>query len=517
MDRKWWTLAAVCIGTFMLLLDITIVMVALPTIQHALGADFSQLQWVLDAYAVTLSATLLMAGSLADRFGHRRFFIGGLALFATASLACGLAQSALVLVITRSVQGIGGAVMFSTALALLGNQYRGSARKVAFAVWGAVTGISVAVGPLAGGALISWLSWRWIFLVNVPIGLLAMLIAFLRVPDSRAQASGPVDWLGFLSFSAAVASLVCGLIRGTPDGWLSAPVLGCLIASPLLLAIFVAVERRAPNPVFVLGLLRKPAFLGASIAAFAINATLPSTLLFIVLYLQNVLGYGALDTGVRLLVLSAGVLACGALAGRLSGKVPPRLLLTIGLALTGTGLLLMRGGLTPVSGWTSLAAGMFVGGAGMGLVNPVLASLAVDVVSSERAGMGAGINNTFRQVGVATGIAGLGAIFQAQIASAVLTGLHRLSGVTAPAADRIASALTSGHAAQALGSVPTAHRQAVAHVARLAFISGMSDVFLVAALVAFAGAGAALILVRGREFAVQPAERTASRSALTSA
>jgi EmrB/QacA subfamily drug resistance transporter len=508
-SRDWWTLVAVCIGTFMLLLDITVVMVALPPIQTALGADFSQLQWVVDAYALTLSASLLTAGSLADRLGHRRLFVLGLGLFASASLLCGLAGSPLMLILTRGAQGIGGALMFSTALALLGHQYRGADRKIAFAVWGAVTGVSVAVGPLVGGALINGLSWRWIFLVNVPIGAVAALIARTRIPESRAEVRGPIDVAGFVAFSAALATLVYALIRGTPDGWDSTAIVACLIACPVALAAFIAIERRARNPMFELSLLRKPAFAGGSVAAFVVNGTLPALLLYIVIYLQEILGYDALQTGMRLMVMSAGVLVFGVLGGRLSGRVPARLLLAVGLAAGGCGLLLMRG-LDAGSDWTALIAGLFVAGAGMGLVNPTLASVAVDVVSRERAGMGAGINNTFRQVGVATGIAGLGAIFQHHVASKALSGVAALPGVGTELAHRLATGFSSGHAAQAIQALPPTVRQPAGHVARAAFTSGMDDVFLVAALVAFAGALVSLLAVRSRDF-LTGAEEDAAR------
>jgi EmrB/QacA subfamily drug resistance transporter len=502
MPSKWWTLVAVCVGTFMLLLDITVVMVALPPIQSALGASFSQLQWVVDAYALTLSAALLTAGSLADRFGHRRLFVLGLGLFGTASLICGFAQSPLMLILTRGAQGVGGAIMFSTALALLGHQYRGADRKIAFAIWGGVTGVSVALGPLVGGALIAAASWRWIFLINVPVGLVAVAIARFRTPASEVKPGGRIDVAGFIAFSGALGTLVYGLIRGTPSGWGSAPIVACLIACPVLLAAFVAIERRAAEPMFDLSLLRKPAFAGGSVAAFVANATLPALLLYIVIYLQNVLGYSALQTGLRLMVMSGGILICGAIAGRVSGKAPARALLGLGLAALGVGLLLMRG-LDAGSHWTALIAGLALGGAGMGLVNPTLASVAVDVVSPDRAGMGAGINNTFRQVGVATGIAGLGSIFEHQVASHAVRGLAALPGVGRHAAQHAAAAFTSGHPTQVIGALPPALRQPAGHVVRTAFTSAMNEVFLVAAVVALAGALIALVAVRQRDFVAE--------------
>ena len=475
MRSRWSTLLAVCVGTFMLLLDVSVVMVALPPIQQALDATFSEVQWVVDAYALTLAAALLTGGSLADRYGHRRFYVIGLMVFAAASLVCGLAESPLMLILTRSLQGIGGAIMFSTALGLLGHRYRGADRGVAFAVWGAATGLALAMGPLVGGLLIDGLSWRWIFLVNVPIALLTVALTRAGVRETDGRATGPVDWLGFVTFSTALAALVYGLIRGTPDGWTSTGVLGSLVAAPVLLALFVAAELRAPDPMFDLRLLRKPAFVGGSVAAFVTNATLPAIVLYLVVYLQKVLGYDALETGLRLLVMSGGVLVGGVVSGRLSERVPTRAFFLVGLGLVGVGLLLMHG-VTATSDWSELAAGMAVGGFGMGLVNPALASLAVDVAGAGRSGMGAGINTTFRQVGVATGIAGLGSIF-----------LERVGGAAAEAPGRG-------------GAMPP---DIAARVA-----DGLNDIFVVAAVVGFAGALIAAILVRQRDLAGDAERRT---------
>src|SRR5271170_5864130 len=211
--NKWWTLAAVCLGTFMLLLDITIVNVALPDIQRALHSSFSDLQWVVDAYALTLAAFLLTAGSLADMYGRRLLYLIGLAIFTCASVLCGFAVSTVMLQLSRALQGIGGAIMFAVSLALLADSFRGKDRGVAFGVWGAVTGLAAAIGPLLGGILTSGISWRWIFFVNVPIGIAAVVISVLKVAESRApQAAGP-DWAGFSLFTLALSSLVYGLIE----------------------------------------------------------------------------------------------------------------------------------------------------------------------------------------------------------------------------------------------------------------------------------------------------------------
>ena len=511
MRSRWWTLIAVCVGTFMLLLDVTVVMVVLPEVQRGLHASLSDLQWVVDAYALTLAAFLLTAGSLADRFGRRRLYVVGVALFAAASLVCGLAGSPEFLVAARAVQGIGGALMFATALALLGHEYGGRDRRVAFAVWGAVTGVALGVGPVVGGALSQGLSWRWIFYVNLPIAVVATAIALRRTPESRDPRAPGVDWPGVVTLSAGLGALVFGLIRGNPDGWGSTHVVAALVGGPALLALFVLVEHRRHEPMFDLALLRKPAFVGGSIAGLAVSGSIVSLLLYLVLYLQNVLGYSALETGVRLLCFSGAIVVFGAISGRLSDAVPARARLGAGLLLVGGGLLWMRG-LTAASDWTALLAGLIASGAGVGLVNPALASTAVDVVPAHRAGMGSGVNSTFRQVGIATGIAALGAVFQHQVSSGVATALGRVPGIGAATVHRAADAVSSGQAAALLHSLPPERRAVAAHVARTAFTGALNDVLLIAAIVALAGAALAAVLVRTRDFVAPEASSPDARA-----
>src|SRR5829696_4781110 len=229
MDRKWWTLIVVCVATFMLLLDITIVNVALPAIERSLGASFADLQWVIDAYALTLAAVLLTGGSLADLFGRRLIFVIGIAIFTVASLLCGLAESPTVLNLARALQGVGGGFMFATSLALLASAYQGSDRGTAFGVWGAVTGASVAVGPLVGGVLTDGIGWEAIFFVNIPVGIFAIALALSQVEESHAPSGGRIDWPGLVTFSGALFALIYGLIRGNPEGWGTPLIIGCLV------------------------------------------------------------------------------------------------------------------------------------------------------------------------------------------------------------------------------------------------------------------------------------------------
>jgi EmrB/QacA subfamily drug resistance transporter len=499
--NKWWTLVAVCLGTFMLLLDITIVNVALPDIQRALHSSFADLQWVVDAYALTLAAFLLTAGSLADMFGRRLLYLVGLVVFTCASVLCGFAVTTLMLQLSRALQGVGGAIMFAVSLALLADAFRGKDRGTAFGVWGAVTGLAVAIGPLLGGLLTSGLSWRWIFFVNAPIGIAAVAIAIARVSESRSPHASRPDWAGFALFTVALSSLVYGLIESNQRSFTNSLVLGCFAAAAVLLVAFVLVELRIAHPMFDLGLFRLPTFSGGSVAAFGLSASIFSMLLYLVLYLQDILGYSPLGTGVRVMFLSGAILVTATVAGRLTSRVPIRLLIGPGLFLVGVGLLLMRG-LNAGSTWTHLIPGMIVGGLGVGLVNPPLASTAVGVVPPQRSGMASGINSTFRQVGIATGIALLGTLFSNKVAHEVRARVAAVPGLSHQG-PRIATAVQSGEIGNVIGRLPDSARQAVATITRAAFTTGLNGILLVAAIIALVSGVVALAAIRSKDFAQQ--------------
>jgi EmrB/QacA subfamily drug resistance transporter len=496
MDKKWWTLVAVCAGMFMLLLDVTIVIVAQPSIQAGLHADFSDVQWTLDAYALTLASLLLTSGVLADRYGRKLLFTIGLIIFTLGSLLCGVAVNPLMLILSRSGQGIGGAMMFATSLALLGNSFRGRERGVAFGVWGAVVGIATALGPVLGGIITTEWDWRGIFLVNIPIGVFALAVTIWRIDESRSPNPGRPDWAGFVLLTAGLISLVYGLIRAGENSWSDAGVIGCLIAAVLLLAAFGLTESRVANPMFDLSLLRVPTFSGGAIAAFTMNGSLYAMLLYFVIYLQDVLGYSALAAGLRIAVLSLAQLATSVIAGRLSSKVPTRWLIGPGLLLVGIGLIVMSG-LNGESAWTHLVPGFIVAGLGGGLVNPPLASTAIGVVPPQKAGMASGVNSTFRQVGIATGIAALGSIFTSAIQS-------HLSGALPPSlagqTGSMVNAIRQGSVGQLLASVPAADRGVVGLALRSSFADALNELLYVTAGVAIIGAVCAAVLIRSKDF-----------------
>jgi EmrB/QacA subfamily drug resistance transporter len=495
MERKWWSLLAVCLATFMLLLDITVVNVALPDIQKDLNTDLTGLQWVVDAYTLLLAAFTLTMGTLADRFGRRRLFVIGVALFTLASLLCGLATSATFLHLARGLQGIGGAAMFATSLALIAQEFQGPERGTAIAAWGATIGGAVAVGPLVGGALTDGFGWEWIFFVNIPIGFGTVILAETQAGESRDPDAKRLDWAGLVTFSGGLFALIFGLLRGNAEGWSSGIIVGSLAASVVLLAAFVVVESRQEKAMFDQALFRKPAFTGVSLGTFAIGAGMFAMFLYITIYMQSVIGMTPLEAGVRFLPLTLFAFIVPAATRNLVARIPARVPLTIGLTLTGIGLLLMRGA-QPDSEWTTLLAGFMVSGFGIGLSNPSIASTALGVVPAARSGMASGINNTMRIAGVATGIAALGAIFQSKIADSLSTLLPQ-----APAgfADGVAG---SGTAA-ADAAPPQLHDQAV-QAAGEAFTIAFNDILLIGALILFTGALAAALLVRQSDFLPTP-------------
>jgi EmrB/QacA subfamily drug resistance transporter len=494
MDKKWWTLLAVCTGTFMLLLDVTIVIVAQPAIQSGLHASLSDVQWVLDAYALTLASLLLTSGVLADRYGRKRLFSIGLVIFTLGSLLCGLARDPLMLIVSRSGQGVGGAMIFATSLALLGHSFRGKDRGVAFGVWGAITGVSTALGPVLGGVITTDWSWRGIFLVNVPIGVLAVVLTIWRVEESKSLHPTPPDWIGFALLTTGLVSLVYGLIRAGEINWSDPGVIVCLAVAAAALAGFIAAERRVAYPMFDLSLLRTPTFAGGSIAAFAMNGSLYAVLLWLVIYLQDVLGFSAQDAGLRLAIISLAQLVTATIAGRFSEYVPARWLIGPGLLLVGVGLIVMAG-LTGGSDWTHLIPGFIVSGLGAGLVNPPLASTAIGVVPPQKAGMASGVNATFRQIGIAAGIAALGSIFNSALQ-------HNLTSTPAVAssAPHIVTMVRQGQVGQLLASLPPARRGEVALAVKDAFAAGLNDILYVTAGLALAGAVCALLLIRSKDF-----------------
>ncbi len=504
MERKWWTLVLITIATFMLLLDITVVNVALPDIQRELHASLSSLQWVVDAYSLMLAAALLTAGSLGDRLGRRRVFSFGFGIFTFASFLCGISGDPTLLNLARGLQGIGGAAMFATSLALIGQEFHGKDRATAFGVWGAAIGGAVAIGPLVGGVITEHLGWEWIFFVNVPIGIVAIALTESKLANVAAQDPAPIDLPGLAAFSGGLFLLIFGLIRGNPDGWGSTTIVASLGGAAALLLAFVAIEARSAHPMLDLGLFRKPAFNGVSAVAFGLSAGMFAMFLYLTIYLQGVQGFSPLEAGLRFLPLTVLSFVASPIAGKLSDRVPIRVLLGVGLTLVGIGLLLMHG-ISADSNVSTLLPGFLIAGVGIGTANPGIGQAAIAVVPVEKAGMGSGINTTFRQVGIATGVASLGAVFQSQVDS-------KLSALLPHAPAGLGEVVSSGGSRAAAALAPAGQRAEIVHASKVAFVSGFNEILLIGSILSFVVAAAGFLLVRQTDF-VQPTDAVAEPAA----
>jgi EmrB/QacA subfamily drug resistance transporter len=496
-NRKWWTLGAVCVATFMLLLDITVVNTALPAIQQDLGGSFTDLQWVIDAYALSLAALVLTAGSLADRLGRRRVFAFGLGVFALASLLCALAPDPTFLNLARGLQGVGGAVMFAVSLALVAQEFpSGPERGMAMGIYGGTIGIAVAIGPLVGGVLTDGLGWESVFLLNVPIGIAGIAVTYWKVAESRDPNATRIDWGGLLTFSLGLFLLVLALVRGNDEGWGSTLIVSLFAAAAALLAAFFAIEKRVKEPMLPLGFFRRRAFTGVQLAAFAVSGSMFALFLYLTLYLQSFLGYSPIEAGLRYLPITIASFVVAPLSGMALARVQARYLMAAGLALTGLGLLLMSG-LQLDSEWTALLLGFLLSGIGVGLLNPVIADVALSVVPKEQSGMAAGINDTFRQVGIAVGIAAWGAIFLG--AGAAKTEAVAGGAVDGEQARNLVEATSSGALPQAVAGLPANVQDTARSAAEQGFLHGLNEILVIGALLSFAGAVLALWLVRESE------------------
>jgi EmrB/QacA subfamily drug resistance transporter len=442
------TLAVVCLATAMLMLDIAVVNTALPDISRDLNTDLNGLQWVVDAYTLALASVVLTAGSLADRLGRKRLFIGGLGLFTASSLACALAGTIEVLDAARAVQGLGAAVMFATSLALLANAFQDAKERAgALAVYGATIGASFAVGPLVGGALTSGFGWRSIFLINVPIGLVTIAATVKYVKESRDEHARKIDWLGQVVLGAGLFLLVLALLRGNEQGWTSTAIVAELSAAVVLLALFGLIESRVREPMLPLGLFKNRTFAGAQLGVFAISGSFFAIFLYTTLYLQNVLGLSAVESGLVYMPGTVIMFFVSGASAQLLNKVSARAMVSVGLALVAAGMLLLTV-LQVDSHWWVFLPGEIVALIGTGMFNPAISGVALSALPERQSGLAAGAHDTFRQGGIAVGIAALGALVPAQAALG--------HGDPQAFVDGLRNALIVGAGLAALGAAGTA-------------------------------------------------------------
>jgi EmrB/QacA subfamily drug resistance transporter len=412
-NRRWWTLGAVSFALFMIMLDNTIVNVALPSIGRGLGITVSQLEWVVNAYTLTFAVLMLSGGRIADLYGRRLVFASGLTLFTLSSLACGLAPDASALIAARSFQGAGGALMMPATLSIITAAFAAEERGTAIGIWAGVSGSALAIGPLLGGLLTEHVGWRWIFFVNVPVGVVALGASFVLIEETRARdVEGRLDLRGLLTSGAGLLALVYGLIEANRYGWSSTTILTLFAAASVLLAGFVVVERRASGPMLDLRLFGDRTFAGANIAALLVSLAMFGIFFFVSLYMQNILGFTPVHTGVVFLPMTVLVVVSAPLAGKVTDLIGPRWPITIGMLLLAVGLLsFSRLGIH--ASFTDLLPGMLIGGVGMGTAMGPMTTAALSTAPVDAAGVVSGVITTSRQVGGSLGIAVMGAIVAA--------------------------------------------------------------------------------------------------------
>ncbi|MFF4358844.1 MFS transporter [Streptomyces sp. NPDC001604] len=472
--RTWGPLTAVCLSTFMLLLDVTIAVVALPDMAGSLHASLSDLQWVMDGYALALAALLLGTGAAADILGRRRVHVVGVVVFATASLLCGLAGGPGMLIASRALQGLGGAAMLATTLPLVGSVYQGRQRSVALGVWGAVSGAAAAVGPVLGGVLTDGPGWRWIFYVNLPVSVAAVWLTLKVVPESHGSRERRVDWVGTVTFAGFAGGLTYGAVRAGEHGWGETGTLVTFAAAAVALVCFLAVERRGTDPLLDPRLFLKPAFSVVMLGALAFNAGAFGLMAYDSIWMQSLLGMSPVRGGAVFLWMSLSAFVVAAAGGRLLHGVPARITVGGGLLLVGSGQFCMTV-LDAGSTASALAPGMVLVGVGTGLAAPGIAGAALAAVPPERSGMAGGAVNTFRQLGLALGIAVYGTVLTSRMQSTLPhDAAHALAGGAA-------GALRGGFSEHAL---------------RSAFASGLNTAAVAAGLTATVAGALVIVLVR---------------------
>jgi EmrB/QacA subfamily drug resistance transporter len=487
-NRRWWTLGAMCFALFMIMLDNTVVNVALPSIQRGLHATTSSLEWTVNAYTLTFAVTLVTAGRLGDIFGRRRMFLFGVAVFGTSSFLIGLAQSDLWLIAFRAIQGIGSGFMMPATLSIITNTFDAHERGRAIGTWAGVSAMALAIGPVVGGFLVQEVSWQSIFFLNVPVAVLAIAVTLLAARESRDEtAPREVDVPGVASLTIGLAALVLGLVESNAWGWGSARVIGLFAIALVALGAFVPIERRQRAPMIDFTFFRSRSFFGANVVAFIVSFSMLAMFFFLALYMQDILRYTPLQAGVRFLPSTIVIMLTAPVAGRLADRVGARPLMTFGLVLVSFSLFWLTG-ITTHSSYGYLSVAFVVMGFGMGFVMSPMSTAAMNSVDRTKAGVASGVLSMTRMVGGTFGVAVMGAII-------ATLGRHRITtllpNISADERTQLVNALGSG--ASGAG-----HAAAVRTALSQTYVYALSNALYVAGGLALLGAVVAWTLVAGR-------------------
>ncbi len=501
---KWLTLGAMCFALFMMMLDNTVVNVALPTIQQKFNATTAALEWIVNGYTLALAVLMVTMGKLGDIFGRKRLFLIGLTAFTLASFACGIAPNLGSLIFFRVLQGIGGSIMMPGTLSIITATFTGKERAQAIGIWAGISGLALAAGPIVGGLLVEYANWQSIFFINVPIGIVALIVGLRVVRESSdPTAARSVDYLGVLTLTPAIFALTLALIEGQGWGWVSGRILGLFATAILFLLAFVVAENRQANPMVQFGIFRSRAFLAANVITFVLTFGMFGTIFFLTLYMQNVLGYSAIQSGLRTLPMTALIIVCAPLSGRLVGRIGGRPIVFSGLSLVGLGLFIDSRRLTAHSAYTVLLPSFILIGIGIGFAMSPLSTIAMGAVERTKAGVASGVLGMVRQLGGVFGIALLGAIFANRSHAHVVGAVATLPLPDTAKAQIIANA-SLGKGSGTLPGVDPALVLQIKDAVLGGVVQGLTDAMLVGALACVIGAALALTLARPAEEAEAP-------------
>jgi EmrB/QacA subfamily drug resistance transporter len=505
-QRRWWTLAVLCLSLLVIGLDNTILNVALPTLVRDLGANASQLQWIVDAYALVFASLLLTAGSLGDRYGRRLVLGSGLLIFGVGSVLSAFASSAGGLIGFRALMGIGGALIMPSTLSIVTNVFPAEERGRAIGIWAGFSGIGIAIGPVIGGWLLENFWWGSVFFINVPVIALAILAGLVLIPESRDPAATPLDPVGAVLSTLGLTALVYALIEAPSHGWTNGTILASFAAAVVLLGAFILAELRVRHPMMDVRLFENRRFTAASLGTALVFFALFGSLFFLSQYLQFVLGYGALEVGVRLVPVALALMVAAPLSARVTERLGTKVVVTGGLTLVTTGLLLLATAST-ASGYGLVVSSLVILGLGMGATMAPSTEAIMGALPRARAGVGSAVATTVRQVGGVLGVAVLGSLLSSVYGARILEGLRGLpAGLSNAASDSVGAAV---QIASRIGGAPG---RALAQEAHSAFIHGMDVSLLAGAGVALLGALVALLFLPARASAPEPGESGAERT-----